>query len=270
MITSKVPGFTSCCWAEPTPPSVFASASINAFVCSLSASLATNGARSLIPADGPSLPTVGPGSKRGSLRSSGHLPVNETFQPALRNSVSICIETYQLSPPIPFIRKMIATSGHGLPANSARNIGSSISRAQTPLRSLSVSNSAAAARALASAWAVSPAIRAILANSNSKATPPAINRSAMAWGINSDNGLPAKISDTSSTPNPTTISQPAISARRVFRSYTSSDGVFGFFGFPFATYCRPRIKPSRALVAAALTVTASYLAVLVWLVIKTL
>src|SRR4051812_15810942 len=43
----------------------------------------------------------------------------------------------------------------------------------------------------------------------------------MAWGMTSDNGLPATIRDANSTVRPTTISQPAISALRVLRSYVS-------------------------------------------------
>ena len=130
-------------------------------------------------------------------------------------------------------------------------------------------SSASAARAFASAWAESPAIRALLPKSNSNATPPPISTSAMAWGISSESGLPAAISVPSSTANPNTIAQPASSARSVYRSYTTAGG-WGFLGVPFATYIRPRFKPSRALITVALIVFAAYVAVFLWLVFKAL
>jgi hypothetical protein len=91
----------------------------------------------------------------------------------------------------------------------------------------------------------------------------------MAWGMTSDNGLLAQINDANSTPRPTTIDHPAISARCVLRSYISW-GKIGGFGFLFATYLRPHFKASRLLIAAAMIVIVAYALILAWLVIKSL
>lgn len=99
---------------------------------------------------------------------------------------------------------------------------------------------------LASAWSASPATRATLSNQSSNPTPPAIKRSAIAWTAISQTGRPDQNIPINSTARPRTISHATFSARRVNRSCVVW-GDFSVFGFPVATYIRPRFKPSKGL-----------------------